>query len=429
MNDVVIVGGGLAGLAAAAWCGRAGLRVTVLERASRPGGRARTDREAGHAFNQGGHALYRGGAAARALADLGVPFAGGPPPLRGSLAISEGAVHRLPSGLVSILSTDLFGFGAKIEAARALTAIARENPGPPRDVTWRAWVDGFVKRPEVRHVLDAFARLSTYANAPGRASAGATIAQIRLSLEHGVLYLHGGWQTLVDGLERAARAAGAEVLTGRQVASVRRDGRSLVVSTEPGEPLRSRSVIVCAGPTTARTLLGVDSLGGTLALRAACLDVGLSELPRPDHLFALGIDRPTYFSVHSASARLADAGATLHVMKYLDPSEPHDAAADERELEEMLDRLQPGWRDRVTARRFLPGVVTTHALVEAAAHRPGVDSCSTEGVFVAGDWVGDEGMLADAALASARVASRMAIAHVAGVRERRMPREDTLVVA
>ncbi len=429
MNDVVIVGGGLAGLAAAAWCGRAGLRVTVLERASRPGGRARTDREAGHAFNQGGHALYRGGAAARALADLGVPFAGGPPPLRGSLAISEGAVHRLPSGLVSILSTDLFGFGAKIEAARALTAIARENPGPPRDVTWRAWVDGFVKRPEVRHVLDAFARLSTYANAPGRASAGATIAQIRLSLEHGVLYLHGGWQTLVDGLERAARAAGAEVLTGRQVASVVRDGPSLVVSTEPGEPLRSRSVIVCAGPTTARTLLGVDSLGGTLALRAACLDVGLSELPRPDHLFALGIDRPTYFSVHSASARLADAGATLHVMKYLDPSEPHDAAADERELEEMLDRLQPGWRDRVTARRFLPGVVTTNALVEAAAHRPGVDSCSTEGVFVAGDWVGDEGMLADAALASARVASRMAIAHVAGVRERRMPREDTLVVA
>ncbi|HZU82497.1 MAG TPA: FAD-dependent oxidoreductase, partial [Polyangiaceae bacterium] len=62
MNDVIIVGGGLAGLAAAAFCARAGLRVTVLERAKNLGGRARTDLVSGHAFNQGGHALYAKGA-------------------------------------------------------------------------------------------------------------------------------------------------------------------------------------------------------------------------------------------------------------------------------------------------------------------------------------------------------------------------------
>ncbi len=429
MNDVVIVGGGVAGLAAAVWCGRAGLRVAVLERAGRLGGRATTDRQAGHAFNQGGHALYAGGAAARALIELGVPYAGAPPPLSASLAIVRGEAHRLPSGLLSILGTDLFGFGAKVEAARALTAIARQDPGELRHVTWRSWVDRLVSRQEVRDVLDAFARLSTYANAPERASAGATVAQLRLSIERGVLYLHGGWQTIVDGLERAARAAGARIVTGARVTSIGHDGRSLAVSLEGEEPVRSAAVVLCAGPMTARTLLGDSSLGGALALRAACLDVGLSQLPRPDHLFALGIDRPTYFSVHSASARLAETGATLHVMKYLDPIEPNDAAADERELEELLDRVQPGWRDRVTARRFLPFVVAANALVEATTRRPEVDATETEGVFLAGDWVGSEGMLADAALASARAASQKAIARVTAIRGRAAPREDTLGVA
>ncbi|MBV9946830.1 MAG: hypothetical protein JOZ69_08290 [Myxococcales bacterium] len=81
-------------------------------------------------------------------------------------------------------------------------------------------------------------------------------------------------------------------------------------------------------PTTARSPLGSSALGGLLALHAACLDVGLAEQPRPDRLFALGIDRPTYLSVHSATARPAERGATLHVMKYLDPCAPDDPAGD-----------------------------------------------------------------------------------------------------
>ena len=39
-----------------------------------------------------------------------------------------------------------------------------------------------------------------------------------------------------------------------------------------------------------------------------CLDVALSSLPDKDALFALGVDRPLYFSVHSAYAKLAPNG-------------------------------------------------------------------------------------------------------------------------
>ncbi len=59
---VVVVGGGLAGLAAAAYAARAGTRVILFEAREELGGRARSDEDDGFTFNQGAHALYRGGA-------------------------------------------------------------------------------------------------------------------------------------------------------------------------------------------------------------------------------------------------------------------------------------------------------------------------------------------------------------------------------
>ena len=81
--DVAIVGGGLAGLAAAAYIAKAGRSVAVYERSSHVGGRAITTERQGFRFNLGPHALYRAGAAARVLRDLGVTYRGQKPPLSG----------------------------------------------------------------------------------------------------------------------------------------------------------------------------------------------------------------------------------------------------------------------------------------------------------------------------------------------------------
>jgi hypothetical protein len=61
-------------------------------------------------------------------------------------------------------------------------------------------------------------------------------------------------------------------------------------------------------------------------VRAACLDVGLARLPEPRRTFALGLDEPTYLSVHSKTAKLAPEGAAaIHVAKYLSTEERADA--------------------------------------------------------------------------------------------------------
>ena len=76
---VVVVGGGMAGLTAACYLARAGVDVTVIERASYLGGRAATQDFDGFRFNRGGHALYTGGAASRVLEELGVSYEYGIP--------------------------------------------------------------------------------------------------------------------------------------------------------------------------------------------------------------------------------------------------------------------------------------------------------------------------------------------------------------
>src|SRR5918997_4082183 len=78
-TDVVIVGGGLAGLSAATWLARAGRSVTLFERAEHLGGRAITQVRDGHLFNLGPHAIYRAGVGMQLLRDLGVQFTGRSP--------------------------------------------------------------------------------------------------------------------------------------------------------------------------------------------------------------------------------------------------------------------------------------------------------------------------------------------------------------
>ena len=71
-RGTVVVGGGLAGLAAATLLARAGRSVALYERTSTIGGRAATHEEKGFRLNLGPHALYRGGAAMCVLRTLGI---------------------------------------------------------------------------------------------------------------------------------------------------------------------------------------------------------------------------------------------------------------------------------------------------------------------------------------------------------------------
>src|SRR5262249_17403583 len=153
-------------------------------------------------------------------------------------------------------------------------------------------------RTAVRDAIASIGRVTTYANSLDRASAGATIAQIQRGASPGVLYLDGGWQTLVDGLERAAVAHGPRIVRSAHVPTLEApDPGAPGVMVAGGMRIASRAVLLATGPATARALLGDPALGaGLVPTHAACLDLGLTALPHPERLVAFGLDEPTYFS-------------------------------------------------------------------------------------------------------------------------------------
>jgi len=255
-------------------------------------------------------------------------------------------------------------------------------------------------------------------------SAGVAVQQLQQAVRAGVLYLDGGWQSLVRALGEAAREAGAVVTTEADVAAVETSGTVTGVRLADGTRVAAEAVIVAMGPAEAQALVegGDRTWLGEWAREArpvfaASLDLALSRLPRPRGLFALGIDRPLYFSVHSATAALAPAGAAVvHAAMYLGASPAGEPELVKRELEALVDLVQPGWRDAIVQARFLPHLRVAHDLPAAShggfAGRPGPAVPDIPGLFVAGDWVGGQGLLADASLASAQAAADAVIATV-----------------
>lgn len=385
--DVAVIGGGLAGLTAAALVARAGHSVRVYERRTQLGGLARSTTQDGFTFNQGPHAFYRGNAGERVLTDLGVTLDGGIPATKGKV-VFDGTTHIAPAGAPTLLRTSALSLRDKVVVGGLLAKLPRLDAASFGETTVTEWVDHAVRgRARAGELLHALVRLATYVNDPDALSAEVAISQVQAALSTGVLYLDGGWQRVVDQL---AQRPGVEIVHES-------------VDTLPD----ARTVIVATGsPATTSTLTGRRYDVGPSA-EASCVELGVDRSPTSD--FILGGDVPFYFSNHSKVAKLAPRGQfRVAGAEYL-------RAGDEPDIDALhaFMALAGVSEDNVVVTRRLHRMTTVSAMAVAAAGglrgRPKVTDTDSPEVFIAGDWVGGDGHLADASVASAEAAAHAAI--------------------
>jgi len=376
MDEITVIGGGVAGLTAAITCAERGAPVRLFEAHETLGGRARSS-DGPYKANLGPHAIYTGGVLWEWLTarNLMPPLAR--PLLTGVRFRYEGAVHRTPP-------LSLIPPGLRLRGRMA-----------PVDQDFRSWVTDHSDE-RTAAFLSSLAGVYTFHHDPGKLSAAFVwerTQRLLLTPRPPARFIVGGWTVLVDALERHARSLGVQIVTGERVDAL------------PGSP-----AIVALELCDARRLLVDDALtwpsGSTV-----CLDLGLSDRGG-DPWVVSDLESAGWIERYSAQdSSLAPAGEQLvQAQMPIAPGESADAAA--TRLEGLLDAAFEDWRTRVTWRRRqvmdgrsgavdLPGTTWRD--------RPAIDR--GDGVFLCGDQVAAPGCLSEVSFASAIDAATLALEH------------------
>jgi glycine/D-amino acid oxidase-like deaminating enzyme len=404
VTDVLVVGAGLAGLATAQLCRRAGLSVRIVD--PHVGGRARSDMQSGFVFNRGPHAVYLGGATERVLGQLGVAFAGKSPGIHDAVLIKHGEQFPIPFTAGAMLRSRYLGLKDKASLGRLFARLPKMKPEQYAHVSVRDLLSSLTER--AADVAGLGIRTSTYSAAFDQLSADVAITAMQAP---GVRYIDGGWQTLVDGLSRGLAIESASVTSVG-------DGEVVGTNSSGEQRWKATTVVLAVGtPQATSALVSGLSLSAAPPIEAASLDVGSA---RPSaHQIVLSVEEPLYFSSHTPAANLAPSGSyVFHAEWYYAPEE----SIDHRELKARLERhlVNSGVSlDSILASRYLHRMTVVGALPTAQlggmGGRPSVDTCTDRSVLMVGDWVGPEGQLADAAFASAEQAAHALVKRASSV--------------
>ena len=299
---VVVVGGGLAGLASACELARRGCDVTIVERNEHLGGKMNVLSEGGYTFDMGPTILtipdvLRGilTRAGRRVEDY-IDLRPCVPQWRGMY--EDGTVLDLdgdPAAFAARLDRQFPGTGAGagytkfLSFARRMYGLSEKvffykdvespldmmraspvgDPGLLRDVlgmrmhsTVGATVEGMIPEPHARQMCEHF--LQYVGSSPFLAPAILSLIAAAQA-DHGCWYAMGGTRMVARALGRLAGELGVRVMRGRGVKAIDHDGARVVgVVLDDGERIEADAVV--SNCDVQRTLTG---LVGTEAARAA----------------------------------------------------------------------------------------------------------------------------------------------------------------
>ncbi|MBD1382923.1 phytoene desaturase family protein [Metabacillus arenae] len=412
--DVIIIGGGLAGLTASIYLAREGKKVAILEKANRIGGRSITTNKNGVLMNLGAHAIYKGGEAMSIFDELGVTLEGDIPSTKAQ-AIWKNQVYPLPTDFRSMFTTSLFSWGNKLNISSLMFLLGKLDLNAIPAISLKEWAEKEINDPMVRHFFYAFCRTVSYTNAPKLQLAKPVLKQMKRALKDGVFYVNGGWETIISKLRKGAENAGVVLLQNKNVIELEHTGQSQCIRCADGEIFDVPYSVAAIPPIEAvRLIKGAENTSiqawkdQSKPITAACLDLGLRKLPNPNHQFALGLDQPLFFTNQSRAAKLSEDGTqVVSLIKYHDPTlEPSDPQIDKRQLEHTMDLLHPGWQEEVVEEQYLPRITVVYDFPHIGRSvKPGPAVPEYQGLFIAGDWASHDELLADAAVASGKRAA------------------------
>jgi len=266
-TDVIVVGAGIGGLAAAMELTAQGHAVTVLDKAQAPGGKMRTIEIDGHAVDSGPTVLTMREVfdglferSAEAIAQMS-----GAREADGFRRFGEHTRRIYEAVREPFIESDATGLWAMMKRLSIRQMRQMATVDWHRSM-WKA-LHSFFRDPRL---IQLFARYATYyGSSPFRAPA--TLNLIAHVEQRGVWAVDGGMIQLAMAMASRVRAGGGEVRLGSAVSEVLVErGRASGVRLAGGETLRARGVVLNATPdAVASGRLGVPLQGAVRPAKAA----------------------------------------------------------------------------------------------------------------------------------------------------------------
>ena len=435
--DVIVVGGGFAGLAAGALLAQAGAQVTVLERRPVLGGRALVVKQESFTLNYGLHYIVGGHRSPhyRILKHIGKLNNAPLMPVKPRLLhrMKGGQLHIVPSAPVDMLSTRLLSVRGKLGLPLAMLRVMAANDEKLWRVPVGEWLDGVTREPTLRaFFLDLVGPLTFEPEAEKLSAAHFVQVMRPFLMPKGpiALYPAGGWITMFEAFKKHIEEHGGAVHLKTPAERLEINGGNISGVWAKGELRRADHVIVALPPSELTDLLkdtpvadlDPERLRAIRPTMGVAIDLGVMGL-KNDHIGTIELPELNgTLGIHNLfEPSLAPAGGHLfQYLRFMTPEQMQDKADVERTEPMLLDVLEgiwPGFRDQIVTRRTLVRNVLTAASHRYDQPRPTllpVEVKSVRGLYLAGDATASAGELSNAAGESAVTAAGL-IAKRAGL--------------
>ena len=421
--DVVVIGGGIAGLSTAALLSRDGYRCIVLEQLPIAGGRARVVEKNDFYIDYGIHVhrFAAEGRAAEVLRRAGIArrFL----PVGAPLIRHNGKFINFPKSPVDILTCPLLSMRSRL---KFMGMFVKVLTGKKNHDLYGATVQDWLKelKAEAEDMADLVRLVSLAGLVCGdieRASAGELVDFLRVALKakEATGYFLGGWDNLLMQLMRVIEMNG-EVRTGVKVKSVLVEGDAPVGAlTADGEEIRGRCTIVNVPPQNVDQLLQPEHfdektweyMRGIEPTAGLSLDFCLSRRVTDIDGVIFTTD-PGTMGVFTSNVEpsMAPRGKQLGTWYYPIPRDKMgDKAflkAERTHLRDIIAEMFPGIWDHLEYERFIAMDMVDGAIPivgQTVQDRPAVDCSRLQRLFLVGDAMGVPGQGGDIAFQSALV--------------------------
>ncbi len=431
--DVIVIGGGYAGLSAGALLAHKGYEVLLLEKSKSLGGRASYMEKDGYVVEYGLHANRNAsqGAAAEVFRRLGRELdfiESGEPELW-----RDGAFLPLPNNVGKIFKSPMLPLPAKLAAARYLLKLVAGNPAKKYQVSLEELTAGCKSR-ETLEILRIISGIGIIAPEPRYASAGELGAYLKKALRSKVkvAYPRGGTRTIIEGLREEVEKSGQIMLGNKVTRLMLKKGLVNQVKTEAAT-YSAYSVVSAIPVQDVPDLFGGKNLPikFTKAARelvptaGISLDVGFKrKVSEKDGLLVTSEPLSMGHFTSNIDPGMAPQGKQLLSWYYPLPlpwiKNAEKMEREEQRLREVLAEMFPGIWEAVDWERTL-----RLSMVDGFVPRPGQTRedradftiPSLENFFLCGDTTRAEGTGGDTAFNSAASVSDLVSAYLEEITE------------